>query len=62
MFFGSLTSRRLWFRIASLGVRRLLYFANWVVFRQGTDVTRGTHGENIFNNKIYSGDLASITM
>ena len=36
-------------------------FANWVVLRHGTNVTRVTRGENIFNNKIYIGDLASIT-
>ena len=31
------------------------------MLRHGTNVTRVTRGENIFNNKIYIGDLASIT-
>ena len=37
-----------------------LHVANWVVLGHGTNVTRVTRGENIFNNKIYIGDLASI--
>ena len=37
-----------------------LHVANWVVLGHGTNVTRVTRGENIFNNKIYIGNLASI--
>ena len=33
--------------------------ADWVVLEHGTNVTRVTRGETIFNNKIYIGDLAS---
>ena len=29
------------------------------MLRHGTNVTRVTRGENIFNNRIYIGDLAS---
>ena len=35
--------------------------ADWVVLGHGTNVTRVTRGENIFNNKIYIGDLASMS-
>ena len=51
-----MTSRR-FARAASTS----LHFAKWVVFRHGTNVTRVTRGKNIFNNKIYIGDLASTT-
>ena len=51
-----MTSRR-FARAASTS----LHFANWVVLGHGTNVTRVTRGENIFNNKIYIGDLASTT-
>ena len=58
--FASLTSRRLHSRedFASLRLG-CVDFANWVVLRHGTNVTRVTCGENIFNNIIYIGDLAS---
>ena len=45
--------------LASLGLLSSLRVANWVVLGHGTNVTRVTRGENIFNNKIYIGDLAS---
>ena len=53
--FVSLTSRRLLekLRVVRSGC------ADWVVLGHGTNVTRVTRGENLFNNKIYIGDLAS---
>ena len=43
-------------------LRRLRFArADWVVLGHGTNVTRVTRGENIFNNKIYIGDLASMS-
>ena len=44
---------------ASLGLLSSLRVANWVVLGHSTNVTSLTRGENIFNNKIYIGDLAS---
>ena len=65
--FASLTSRRLLekmtsrrFARAALSTSLRSGYADWVVLGHGTNVTRVTRGENIFNNKIYIGDLASI--
>ena len=60
IFFASLaTSRRKMGSRRLLGLRCIARFADWVVLGHGTNVTRVTRGENIFNNKIYIGDLAS---
>ena len=64
IFFASLTSRCVK-GIASLRTCCAVDFASlrvadWVVLGRGTNVTRVTRGENIFNNKLYIGDLASI--
>ena len=48
-----------WRRLLVLRCRLRSGCADWVVFGHGTNVVRVTRGENIFNNKIYIGDLAS---
>ena len=48
-----------WRRLLVLRCRLRSGCADWVVLGHGTNVTRVTRGENIFNNKIYVGDLAS---
>ena len=61
--FASLTSRRLLekLRVALLELRCQLLSgcADWVVLKHSTNVNRVTRGKNIFNNKIYIGNLAS---
>ena len=49
-----------WRRLLVLRCRLRSGCADWVVLGYGINVTRVTRGENIFNNKIYIGDLASI--
>ena len=60
MFFASLTSRRLDV-YASLRSGCVDFFTSLIgsCLDTDTNVTRGTRGENIFNNKIYIGDSAS---